>query len=108
VVEKHLGSIGRRKILLPVVAVMEIESGLAMGEKSNSTPQVIKEINDIRSLFKRYPKVNIDYNTVGPYAQVRAKVFELYGTKKSSGRGYTVKKTHELTDRIIEVYRCIE
>jgi predicted nucleic acid-binding protein len=108
VVEKHLGSIGRRKILLPIVAVMEIESGLAMGEKSNPPPQVIKEINDIRSFLNRYPKVNIDYHTVGPYAQVRAKVFELYGRKKSSGRSYTVKKTHELTDRITDVQLGID
>jgi predicted nucleic acid-binding protein len=107
-VEQRLTSLGRRNIWIPVMSVMEIECGLSMGEQPNPTPAVLQARADIRAFLGRYQKVRIDSETVPWYALIRSKVFELYAKRKPGGRGYAVRKTHELTERTTDIQLGID
>jgi predicted nucleic acid-binding protein len=102
-VKQRFPSNDRRKVLIPIIAVMEIECGLVMGERANPSPEATQEIANLRAFLGKYPKVKIDSDIVQPYALVRAKVFDQYCEKRTGRQGYKQNKTHNLTDRVTDI-----
>ncbi len=81
-------------IFLPVIALAEIEFGLA---KSGVASQ--GQAETLRAFFHQYPMhLGVDDNTVEPYALLRAQIWRSHGTP--SGRGHKEKVPEELTDRV--------
>ena len=66
-------------IFLPVVAIAEIEFGLAVG---NASPEQAKGLRDF---FGGYPNhLGIDDDTVEPYTLLRSQIFRDYGTAREA------------------------
>jgi len=84
------------KVLLPVIAIAEIEFGLV-----KRTDSSVQEAVKIRRFFSDYPlHLPIDDNTVEPYSLIRAEIFRIHGTPTRSGRGVKEKLPEELFDRV--------
>jgi predicted nucleic acid-binding protein len=69
--------------MLPVIAIAEIEFGIAKAE-----PALSDELkNVLKKIFESYPlHLGIDDNTVEPYALVRAELWKKHATKAKTGR----------------------
>lgn len=80
-------------ILLPVIAVSEIEYGFAKAEKEGP-----EEIKAAREFFKRFKMIAIDKDTIAPYVDIRAKLFKLYGTLAKKGKSHKEKQPEELRE----------
>jgi predicted nucleic acid-binding protein len=94
VVSARLAAIGNSPVLLPVIAIAEIEFGMAKAEKPDPAQQA-----SMRSFFTRYPNpLPIDRNTVEPYALVRAELWRQCATPRK--RGHKEKLPEELIDRV--------
>jgi tRNA(fMet)-specific endonuclease VapC len=90
----RLAAVGNSPILLPVMAIAEIEFGMAKAESPDPAQQVA-----MRAFFAGYPNpLPIDRNTVEPYALVRAELWRRHATRKQ--RGHREKLPEELTDRV--------
>ena len=79
-VKRHLSKIANdERVLLPVIAIAEIEFGIA-----KAGPRLSDELKDVlRKFFQSYPcHLGIDDNTVEPYSLVRAHLWRRYGGKK--------------------------
>ncbi|MBM3333639.1 type II toxin-antitoxin system VapC family toxin [Candidatus Sumerlaeota bacterium] len=84
------------KIALPVIAMAEVEFGLA---KQDSPEQ--REIEAIRAFWRKHPlHVPIDDGTIEPYALIRGEVFRRYATARARGRTYREKLPENLCDRV--------
>jgi predicted nucleic acid-binding protein len=93
-VETRLKAVRPAPIMLPVIAIAEIEFGMAKAESPDPQQQA-----EVRAFFAKYPlHLGIDDNTVEPYALLRAQLWTMYGTKKK--RGHAEKRPEELIDRI--------
>jgi predicted nucleic acid-binding protein len=82
-------------IFLPVIAIAEIEFGIARYAGASETEKQM-----VRTFFADYPyHLPVDDNTVEPYALIRAQLWREYGTTKSRG-GSKEKVPEELADRV--------
>lgn len=79
-------------IFLPVIAVAEIECGMAKANNPDAHAQKVA----IREFFARYPILPFDHQVVAPYALLRAKLWNLLATPK--GRTTKEKLPEELCD----------
>jgi tRNA(fMet)-specific endonuclease VapC len=86
----------KAKVALPIIAIAESEFGMAKAPSADPVQQAA-----LRKFFKDHPlHYGIDHGTVEPYALVRAKLWELYGTPKGSKkRTHHEKLPDELRDR---------
>ena len=93
-VETHVKAIPENSpVMLPVIAIAEIEFGMAKANNPDPTQKA-----QLRAFFGKYPlHLGIDDDTVEPYAQLRAEIWRLYATPKN--RGHKEKKPEELRDR---------
>ena len=81
-------------VWLPVVAIAEIESGMA---KADRTDELQRE--EVRQFFRAYPQhLGIGDNTVEPYALLRGQLWRMHATPKS--RGHKEKLPEELFDKV--------
>jgi len=79
-VKTHLLKLGSDEpVMLPVIAIAEIEFGIA-----KAGPRLSDELKDVlRKFFESYPfHLGIDDNTVKPYSLVRAELWRRHGGKK--------------------------
>ena len=89
----HLAGIGNAPVMLPVIAIAEIEFGMAKA----ADPDPVQRAQ-LRKFFNRYPlHLGIDDNTVEPYSQLRAEIWRLYATPRQ--RGHKEKLPEQLKDR---------
>src|SRR5262245_51698395 len=58
-----------------------------------------KQQASMRAFFKNYPILPFDHHAIEPYSLIRAKLWALHATLKSSGRGHVEKLSEELKDR---------
>lgn len=94
VVSARLDAVGNSPLLIPVIAVAEIEFGMAKADNPDPAQQA-----DLRAFLAGYPMpLPIDRNTVEPYALVRAKLWRQFATRKN--RGHKEKLPEELVDRV--------
>ncbi len=92
-IESHLSALGDAPVMLPVIAIAEIEFGMATAANPNPAQQA-----QVRTFFGRYPlHLGIDDNTVEAYAQLRAEIWRLYATPKQ--RGHKERLPEQLKDR---------
>jgi predicted nucleic acid-binding protein len=79
-VKARFEALGASPVFLPVIAVAEIEYGMAKADKPD--PQ---QRNAVRRFFADYPiHLSIDDNTVEPYALIRAQLWRNCATKIGS------------------------
>ena len=84
------------KVFLPVIAIAEIESGMA--KAVNIDPD---QRDALRKFFRDHPlHRGIDDDTVEPYALIRGQIWRDYATPKPSGRGHIEKLPEELLERV--------
>lgn len=93
-VEERLKAASPGPILLPVIAIAEIEFGMAKAVDPDFRQQA-----DMRSFFAKYPlHLAVDDGTVEPYALLRAQVWRMYATPRR--RGHAERRPEELKDRL--------
>jgi predicted nucleic acid-binding protein len=81
-------------VFLPVIAIAEIEFGMAKAERANEAQR-----SNVREFFRRYPNhLGINDDTIEPYTLMRAQLWRDYGTPKT--RGHKEKLPEELVDRV--------
>jgi predicted nucleic acid-binding protein len=84
---------GLKHVWLPVIAIAEIEFGMAKVDNPNQIQQ-----DEIRKFFQQFPQhLGIGDNTVEPYAQLRAQLWKMHATKNK--RRHKEKQPEELCDR---------
>jgi predicted nucleic acid-binding protein len=94
VVIGRLNAVGESPVLLPVIAIAEIEFGLEKAEKPD-----LKQRSDLRAFLARYPHpLPVDRHTIEPYALIRAEIWRRHATPKK--RGHKEKLPEQLTDRV--------
>ena len=94
VVSGRLATVGQSPVLLPVIAIAEIEFGMAKAENPDAKQQA-----DLRSFLASFPHpLPIDHHTIEPYALIRAELWRRNATLKT--RGHKEKLPEELTDRV--------
>jgi predicted nucleic acid-binding protein len=82
-----------KHVWLPVVAIAEIECGIAKTENPDARQQAA-----MRAFFQTYPQpLPFGYNTVEPYSLLRAQIWKTHGTKAK--RGHKERLPEELIDR---------
>lgn len=90
----HFARIGDSPVFLPVIAVAEIEDGLAKAKAPDLAQQA-----SLREFIASFPPpLAIDRFTVEPYALLRAELWRAHATRKT--RGYKEKLPEELTDNL--------
>ncbi len=94
--EAHLRASSGCQILLPIMAVAEIECGMARVHNPSAEPQRVK----VREFLARFPVLPFDENVVRPYSLLRAKLWEMCGQPAGSGREKTLKLPEELCDPV--------
>lgn len=94
-VKARFQKLGDAPVFLPVVAIAEIEAGMAKANTPDETQRA-----DVRRFFNEYPlHLAIDDNTVEPYALIRARLWRDFATPKTSGRGHKERLPEELLAR---------
>ncbi len=101
-VVKHLDDVHNSggKIFLPLIAIAEIEFGMAKSERPNAA-----ERTKLRDFLNKYPlRCGIDQHAIEPYALIRAELWRTFGTpkinKKGDIRGHVEKLPEDLHDRV--------
>jgi predicted nucleic acid-binding protein len=81
-------------IWLPVIAIAEIEFGMA---KAENVDPIQRE--EVRRFFQRFPQhLGISDNTVEPYSLLRAQLWKMFATRER--RGHKEKLPEDLFDRV--------
>lgn len=81
-------------VWLPVIAIAEIEFGMAKAEKVDEAQR-----NEVRAFFQRYQQhLGFHDNTVEPYALLRAQLWKTHATKEK--RGHKERVPEDLFDRV--------
>lgn len=81
-------------VWLPVIAIAEIEFGMAKTDKPDEMQR-----NEIRRFFREYPQpLGISNNTIEPYALLRAQLWRMHATPDK--RGHKEKLPEELFDKV--------
>lgn len=92
-IEGHMKAISNAPVLLPVIAIAEIEFGMAKA----TNPDVAQQAQ-FRAFFNQYPHhLGIDDNTVEPYSQLRAQIWRQHATPRN--RGHKESLPEQLKDR---------
>jgi predicted nucleic acid-binding protein len=92
-IEGHMKAIGDAPVLLPVVAIAEIEFGMAKATNPDAGQQA-----QLRAFFNQFPHhLGIDDNTIEPYSQLRAEIWRQHATPKN--RGHKERLPEQLKDR---------
>lgn len=92
-VKAKFNELGASPVYLPVIAISEIEYGMAKAEKPNE-----QQRNAVRRFFADYPHhLAIDDDTVEPYALIRAQLWRDHGTRE--GSRHKEKLPEELINR---------
>lgn len=92
-VADRLTAVDNSPVFLPVIAIAEIEFGMAKAVNPNQRQQA-----EMRAFFSNFPlPLSFDQHTVEPYALVRAELWRRYATSKK--RGHKEKLPEELIDR---------
>ncbi|EMI43648.1 toxin-antitoxin system, toxin component, PIN family [Rhodopirellula sp. SWK7] len=87
-------AIGVATVMLPAIAIAEIEFGMAKATNPDPTQKA-----QLRAFFNQYPHhLGFDDNTIEPYSQLRAEIWRLYATPKK--RGHKERLPEQLKDRI--------
>jgi predicted nucleic acid-binding protein len=90
--KQKLGNL--QHVWLPVVAIAEIESGMAKTDRPDETQR-----DEIRRFFREYPQhLGIGDNTVEPYALLRGQLWRMHATREK--RGHKEKLPEELFDKV--------
>ena len=80
-------------IFLPIIAIAEIEYGMAKAESPDEQQRA-----HVRTFFADYPMhLGVDDHTVEPYAQIRAQLWRMHATQRQ--RGHKEKLPEELVHR---------
>jgi len=98
---EHLRAAAEDYVVLPAMAVAEIEDGLARVDASgNPLPATaIAERERLRQFFNDYPvRIGFDEHAIEPYSLVRSRLWIDLATK--NGRRWVEKLPEELCDRI--------
>lgn len=91
---ERLERLGGVRVYLPVVAIAEIRSGMAMARSPSP-----KGVALLGEFLANYPlQLAFDRHTVEPYAMLRAEVWKVHGTPLK--RGYKEKQPEELANRV--------
>lgn len=95
-VKSRFDGIGDAPVALPVIAIAEIEFGMAKAATADLVQRAA-----VRKFFADHPwHLGIDDGTVEPYAIVRARLWELYGTPNGrKKRGHQERLPDQLRDR---------
>jgi predicted nucleic acid-binding protein len=89
----HIKAIGTAPVMLPVIAIAEIEFGMAKAANPDPVQQA-----QFRAFFNQYPlHLGIDDNTIEPYSQLRAEIWRQHATPTK--RGHKEKLPEQLRDR---------
>ena len=81
-------------VWLPVIAICEIEFGMAKADRVDEAQR-----SEVRKFFDRFPQhLGIGDNTVEPYALLRAQLWKMHATLKT--RGHNERVPEELFDRV--------
>jgi predicted nucleic acid-binding protein len=81
-------------VWLPVIAIAEIEFGMAKTDKPDEIQQAA-----VRRFFQNFPQpLGFHVNTVEPYALLRAQLWKMYATKEK--RRHVEKVPEDLFDRV--------
>ncbi|MFH1922071.1 MAG: type II toxin-antitoxin system VapC family toxin [Planctomycetota bacterium] len=92
-VRAHLEAVQPSPIFLPVIAIAEIEYGMAKAENPDEKQQAA-----MRQFFAQYPlHLGIDDHTIEPYALIRAQLWKTHATKRRRGHKETLPE--ELVNR---------
>lgn len=92
-IRTKVNALGSSPIYLPVIAMAEIEYGMAKAE----TPDA-EQRDNVRRFFAEYPlHLGVDDHTIEPYSLIRAQLWRDHATKKRRGHKETLPE--ELTHR---------
>jgi len=83
------------RVILPVMAIAEIEFGLHVGGMPGS-----ELAQSIRRFFQGFQHEAFDDGTIEPYALIRAQLFRFHGRHKGKHKGFKEKRPEELRDRV--------
>ena len=85
---------GLNHVWLPVIALGEIEFGMAKADRADEAQKA-----DVRRFFERFPQhLGVGDNTVEPYALLRAQLWRTHATPEK--RGHKEKLPEDLFDRV--------
>ena len=96
-VKRHLSRLDSdERVMLPVIAIAEIEFGIAKAGANLSD-----ELRDeLRKFFRSYPlHCGIDDNTVEPYSLIRAELWKKHATK-AKGKRHEEKIPEDLFEKV--------
>jgi len=92
-VKGRFDALGASPIYLPVIAMAEIEYGMAKADNPDE-----QQRDAVRQFFAQYPfHLGIDDHTIEPYSLMRAQLWRDHGTKKQ--RGHKEKLPEEIVHR---------
>jgi predicted nucleic acid-binding protein len=75
-ISANFRAIQEEPVFLPVIAIAEIEFGMALSTGANE-----EQKKALRDFFAQYPHhLSIDDNTIEPYALIRAQLWREYAT----------------------------
>lgn len=96
-VREHFKQMDPQFVLLPTMAVAELEFGMARAE--NVKPE---KRTELRQFVSRFDQLPFDEHAVLPYAIVRAELWKAHGTGKQKGKRFVYDKKHpeQLCDKI--------
>jgi predicted nucleic acid-binding protein len=85
---QRLAAVGDSLVLLPVMAIGEIEFGMA------KAPNVVPHKRvELRSFFAQYPHLPVDDGTIIPYSLIRAELWRLFAPPKK-------RRPEDLLDKV--------
>jgi predicted nucleic acid-binding protein len=92
-VKARFDALGASPVYLPVIAMAEIEYGMAKAENPDE-----RQRDAVRQFFVEYPlHLGIDDYTIEPYSLMRAQLWRDHGTKRK--RGHKEKLPEEIVHR---------
>jgi predicted nucleic acid-binding protein len=93
---ERLREVGEQFVVLPTMAVAEIEFGMA--KAPNIQPAKRKELREFIACFAQLP---FDRHCVTPYALVRAEIWRTYATRKSNKTHlHKERRPEDLIDKV--------
>jgi len=96
-VRQHFQQVDPQFVLLPTMAVAEIEFG--MGLAPNIKPEKRQEL---RQFIRRFEQLPFDENCVRPYSVVRAELWRMHATARQRGKRilYYEKHPEQLCEKV--------
>lgn len=96
-VRQHFQQVDPQIVLLPTMAVAEIEFGMARA--ANIKPE---KREALRQFIRRFEQLPFDENAVRPYSVVRAEVWKMHGKTHQQGKRlvYDQKRPEDLCEKV--------